>query len=137
MIQLPSVQADVNNICTWTKYSKKLCDYCDATCCSLPVEVKAQDLIRMDLMDEFELEEELKLVAKRLMKQRLVDRFHTKTATFTLARMANGDCIYLDSAARRCTIYLKRPDTCRNHPRIGPRNGYCAFTKKSAHCPAS
>lgn len=133
MIHLPSVQADINNICTWTKYSKKLCGFCDAACCSLAVEVKAHDLIRMELMDEFELEEGLKLVAKRLMRQRVVDHFHAKTATFTLARMANGDCLFLDPDTRRCTMYRKRPDTCRNHPGIGPRTGYCAFIKKRAN----
>ncbi|MCK5516299.1 MAG: YkgJ family cysteine cluster protein, partial [Desulfobulbaceae bacterium] len=37
------------------------------------------------------------------------------------------DCLYLDQKTRRCTIYTKRPDTCRNHPQIGPRPGYCAF----------
>ena len=130
MNQLTSNRSDINNIATWTKYSKKLCDHCEANCCSLPVEVKAPDLIRMGLMDSFELEENLKLVARRLMKQRLVDHFHSKTATFILSRMANGDCLYLDAANRRCTIYHKRPDTCRNHPQIGPRSGFCAFNRK-------
>ncbi|MFO6369419.1 YkgJ family cysteine cluster protein, partial [Pseudomonas aeruginosa] len=45
----------------------------------------------------------------------------------TLTRMANGDCLYLDRKTRLCTIYARRPDTCRNHPRIGPRPGYCAY----------
>jgi len=50
---------------------------------------------------------------------------------FTLTRMANGDCLYLDRQTRLCTVYAKRPDTCRNHPRIGPRPGYCAYQQKS------
>ncbi len=132
MIKLPSHQADIDNTSTWAKYSKKLCDHCGGTCCSLPVEVKAEDLIRMGLMDEFELIEELKYVARRLQKKHLIDHFHSKSQTFTLARMANGDCIYLDSRTRRCTIYSQRPETCRNHPQIGPRSGYCAFRKKMA-----
>ncbi|MFO6335145.1 YkgJ family cysteine cluster protein, partial [Pseudomonas aeruginosa] len=33
----------------------------------------------------------------------------------------------LDRKTRLCTIYARRPDTCRNHPRIGPRPGYCAY----------
>ena len=131
MIKLPSVQADLNAVDTWARYTKKLCSHCDAACCSLPVEVKAPDLIRMELMDSFELEENLKLVARRLIKQHMVGHFHSKTATFTLARMANGDCLFLDAVNRNCTIYKKRPDTCRNHPRVGPRNGYCAFKRKS------
>lgn len=132
MINLPSHQADLDNTSTWAKYSKKLCEYCGASCCSLPVEVKPVDLIRMGLMDEFELAEELKHVARRLQKKQLIDHFHSKSETFTLARMANGDCLYLDSMTRRCTIYGKRPDTCRKHPQVGPRPGYCAFRKKMA-----
>ena len=130
MIQLPAVQADINNIATWAKYSKKLCDHCASSCCSLPVEVKSSDLIRMKLMDEFELQVDLKQIAKRLSKQHMIDHFHSKTGTFTLARMASGDCLFLDSRTRRCTIYQQRPDTCRNHPQVGPRSGYCAFKGK-------
>ena len=132
MNQLPAAKADIDDTATWAKYRKKLCDHCHGTCCSLPVEVKAEDLIRMELMDAFELEGDLKYVARRLMKRGLVEHFHAKTAAFTLARMANGDCLYLDSYSRRCTIYDKRPDTCRNHPQIGPRAGYCAFRHKEA-----
>lgn len=130
MIQLPTCQADIDNPATWAKYSKRLCAHCTASCCRLPVEVQPSDLIRMELMDEFELEEDLKHTARRLMKQHLVDHFHSKTKTFTLTRMASGDCLFLDSRTRRCTIYLQRPDTCRNHPQVGPRSGYCAFKKK-------
>lgn len=130
MMQLPATQADMENTATWAKYRKKLCNYCSASCCSLPVEVKAEDLVRMELMDAFEMQDDLKFVARRLIKQRLVEHFHSRTKTFTLSRMANGDCIYLNSLTRRCTIYSKRPDTCRNHPQIGPRPGYCAFREK-------
>ncbi|MFH0783490.1 MAG: YkgJ family cysteine cluster protein [Pseudomonadota bacterium] len=131
MLHLPKHNADLENTATWAKYSSKLCDHCSASCCNLPVEVKVCDLVRMALMDEFSLEEDPKFIARRLMKERLVEHFHARTATFTLARRANGDCIYLDSSTRRCTIYANRPDTCRNHPRIGPRAGYCAFRVKT------
>ncbi len=130
MIQLPASQSDIDNIATWAKYNKRLCDHCGASCCSLPVEVQSSDLIRMELMDEFELEEDLKHTARRLNKQHLIEHFHSKTKTFTLARMASGECLFLDSRTRLCTIYSRRPDTCRNHPQVGPRSGYCAFKKK-------
>ncbi len=132
MIALPRVQADIDKTATWAKYNKRLCDHCTASCCSLPVEVKSADLVRMELMDEFELEEDLKHIARRLMKQHLVEHFHSKTETFTLARMASGDCIFLDAGTRRCSIYQQRPATCRNHPQVGPRSGYCAFRKKES-----
>lgn len=121
---------NLDNTGTWTKYTKKLCNRCMGCCCSLPVEVKAEDLVRMGLMDAFELEENPKFIARRLMKERIVEHYHNKSETFILSRMANGDCLYLDSRSRRCTIYENRPDTCRNHPHIGPRPGYCAFTPK-------
>lgn len=130
MFQFPDIKADIENTATWTKYSPKLCKHCAASCCSLPIEVKAEDLIRMRLMDEFELQVPLKSIARRLKKDRVIEHFHAKTAVFTLSRMANGDCIYLSGQSRRCTIYQFRPDTCRNHPQIGPRSGYCAFTPK-------
>jgi uncharacterized protein len=124
------MHTNLDNTDTWTKYTKKLCSSCMGSCCSLPVEVKVVDLVRMGLMDEFELEENPKFIARRLMKDQIVEHYHSKSETFTLSRMANGDCLYLDSSSRRCTIYEKRPDTCRNHPHIGPRPGYCAFTPK-------
>ncbi|PHR28755.1 MAG: Fe-S-oxidoreductase [Desulfotalea sp.] len=130
MLKIPTVAANVDDLATWSKYKKKMCDYCKGTCCSLPVEVKPVDLVRMGAIDAFELEENMKGIFKRLSKQKIVEHFHAKTTTFTLARMANGDCLYLDSSSRRCSIYEKRPDTCRNHPRIGPRAGYCAFIAK-------
>jgi uncharacterized protein len=130
MLHLPRQSADLDNTTTWAKYSSKLCSHCAASCCSLPVEVKAGDLVRMDLVDEFSLQEDLKYIARRLIKERLVEHFHARTATFTLARRANGDCIFLDNGTRRCSIYANRPDTCRNHPGVGPRAGYCAFKAK-------
>lgn len=130
MNQIVTIKADIDNTATWAKYSKKLCNRCSASCCSLPVEVKAADLIRMGLMDEFELQDELKQVARRLMKERLIEHFHAKSQTFTLARMASGDCIFLDGRSRRCSIYQQRPETCRNHPQVGPRSGYCPFRQK-------
>lgn len=126
---------------TWMKYSHKMCRDCSAACCSLPVEVAAGDLVRMGLMAACELEGDLRPVARRLAKQGVVGHFHHRTGIFTLARMASGDCCFLDPRTRLCTIYQQRPDTCRNHPQIGPRTGYCAFTPKrlpgSASRPAS
>jgi len=130
MPHLPKHNADLENTTTWIKYSAKLCRHCRASCCSLPVEVKIVDLVRMKLINDFSSQEDPKYIARRLMKAGWIDHFHARTATFTLTRRANGDCIYLDDATRRCSIYSDRPDTCRNHPGIGPRSGYCAFRAK-------
>jgi Fe-S-cluster containining protein len=65
-----------------------------------------------------------------LQKEGIVERYNQKSEIFTLQRMSNNDCLYLDRKSRLCTIYEKRPDTCRNHPKIGPRPGYCAYKPK-------
>ena len=119
--------ADVDRTETWQRYHKKLCQSCRASCCTLPVEVRLDDLVRLGLADEFERGEPLKTVFRRLEKTGIVERFHHKTGLFTLRRLANGDCPYLSPESRRCTVYEHRPDTCRNHPQVGPRPGYCAY----------
>jgi Fe-S-cluster containining protein len=101
-----------------------------SSCCTLPVEVKIKDLIRIGIVDEFELGDPPKNIAKRLQKEGIVERYNQKSEIFTLQRMSNNDCLYLDRKSRLCTIYDKRPDTCRNHPKIGPRPGYCAYKPK-------
>jgi len=91
--------------------------------------VRISDLVRMKLIHPLEADEPAKQIARRLRKAGLIEHFNFKQAIFTLARRANDDCLYLDQHNRRCTIYDNRPDTCRNHPQVGPRPGYCAFQK--------
>ena len=122
--------ADIDRLDTWQKYRKGLCDTCNAGCCTLPVEVRLDDLIRLGLVDEFERGEPLSRIAKRLQKEGVVGRFHQKSGIFTLSRMSNDDCLFLDTRSRCCTVYDKRPATCRNHPQIGPRPGFCAYRPK-------
>lgn len=121
---------DIGRTETWTRYRDSLCGSCIASCCTLPVEVRIPDLVRMELIDEFEAQEAPKDIARRLKKAGVVEHFNFKNAIFTLTRLANGDCLYLDRDTRRCSIYPRRPDTCRNHPRIGPRPGFCAYVEK-------
>lgn len=122
---------NVDDLSTWVKYRNGLCDDCNATCCTLPVEVRITDLIRMELISEFEAEHEpAKNLAKKLMKQGIVEHFNFKTSVFTLTRLSNNDCLYLDTETRRCTIYAKRPKTCREHPKVGPRANHCAYLKR-------
>ncbi len=119
---------NVDNCDTWTRYRSGLCNTCAANCCTMPVEVKLPDLVRLELVDPFEAEhEEPKAIAKRLQKAGLIEHFNFKNSIFTLARRANGDCANLDVKTRRCTVYDKRPNTCRLHPQVGPRPGYCPY----------
>ncbi len=124
-------QVDVNDISTWTKHKQRLCSECRANCCTMPVEVKITDLVRMGAITAFEAEEPIKKLAKKLKKEGVIEHFNFKNQIFTLVRFANDDCLYLDHLSRRCIIYEKRPDTCRNHPIIGPRPGFCPYEKKT------
>lgn len=127
-----SQRIDPQRIETWVPYRKGLCNNCMAGCCRLPVELRIADLQRMGLVSEFETGEPLKNIAKRLIKERVVAHFSHREGIFTLAQHSSGDCYYLDRDTRRCTIYEKRPDTCRQHPVKGPRPGFCAHQPRKA-----
>lgn len=119
---------DVDRIDTWTRYKKGLCDNCQANCCTMPVEVKLSDLQRLGLVDDFEATEiDPRQIALRLQKAKVVERYNAKSEKFTLLRRADGDCQFLDEHTRRCTVYDKRPETCRLHPQVGPRPNYCPY----------
>jgi Fe-S-cluster containining protein len=94
----------------------------------MPVEVRLPDLVGLGWVDPFEAEHEsAKNIAKRLTKAGLVGHFNFKNEIFTLARRANGDCCNLDAHTRRCKVYELRPSTCRLHPQVGPKPGYCPY----------
>ncbi len=120
---------DVDRVETWSRYRAGLCDSCQANCCTMPLEIRLPDLVRLGLVEAFEAEnEDPARIAKRLQKARVIDRYHAKAEIFTMARRADGDCTFLHPQTRRCTVYAQRPDTCRLHPQQkSPRPGYCAF----------
>jgi uncharacterized protein len=121
-------RVDVDRTETWTRYRKGLCEGCEARCCTMPVEVRVPDLVRLGVVEPFEAEHETAAaIARRLTREGIVGHFNHKRAIFTLARRAGGDCLFLDEQARRCTVYERRPDTCRQHPAVGPRPGYCPY----------
>lgn len=123
--------ADRDNLDTWVKYQNGLCDSCKAVCCTMPAEMRARDLVRLGVIEEFDLESDPKQLAKRLQKMGVIEHFNFRHSLYTLARRANGDCSFLDAKTRQCTVYEKRPDTCRDHPqKIGPRPGYCPYSQK-------
>lgn len=119
---------DVDRLETWSKYKPGMCDTCGANCCTMPLEVQLSDLVRLQLVDQFEVDNvDHKLIAKRLLKAKLIDHYNPKHNIFTMARRASGDCNFLDATTRRCTVYDKRPETCRQHPKKGPKPGWCAY----------
>lgn len=88
------------------------------------------DLIRLGVATEDEAAASLKKLARRLMREGVVRSFHPRKQLFVLEQRNGKDCIYLD-ANRRCSVYSKRPEVCRQFPKIGPRPGYCPYGKKS------
>ena len=121
----------MENLDTWARYRASMCIDCMANCCTMPVEVRLPDLVRMGEVDPFEAEHEApKQIARRLQKAGVIGHFNFKHEVYTLAQRASGDCRYLHAETRRCTIYDVRPNTCRNHPKVGPRPGFCAYRNK-------
>jgi Fe-S-cluster containining protein len=113
----------------WTHYKKGMCETCEGPCCYMPVEVKTSDLIRLGILANFHLELTLKEQIKDALKHPGVKRYTPSTEKYTLSQKPDSSCFFLDSQ-KRCSQYDSRPDTCRNHPKIGPKAGFCAYMKK-------
>lgn len=121
------MKVDIDRPSTWRKFTnEQMCSGCYAGCCTMPVEVKIEDLIRLDLTSWDEVESlGVKKVTKRLIKEKVILYFREVTGLFMLSQKANRDCLFLDLKTRLCSVYDKRPDVCRQFPTIGPRPGYC------------
>ena len=114
----------------WKPFVRDHCNACWAHCCRLPLEVSAQDLIRMGLATEEECADSLKKVASKLKKSHVIESYRAKSQIFVIERKASGDCKYLDSKTRSCTVYDTRPRVCREFPeKIGVRPGFCPYIK--------
>lgn len=98
----------------------------------MPVEVRVADLVRLEILSEQDLENEAeRLLAKQLIKQKIVKSYRESTGLFMLQQQSDGACLFLDAKTRRCTVYDNRPNVCRDFPeRVGNRLGYCPSTKK-------
>ena len=118
-------RCDVDRPSTWKFYKSGMCKGCSGACCTMPVEVRLSDLIRLELVTEDEAAGSVKKLAKRLIREGYVLSYRQGTEFFMLSQTANRDCLFLDSVTRLCTVYDKRPDTCREFPSIGPRPGFC------------
>lgn len=127
---MPSPKTDPQRPSTWVRFRKGMCEDCWAGCCTLPLEVSAHDLIRLELTDESEAAASLKKLAKRLIKEGIVRSFQQKTQLFIIEQREGRDCYFLGKD-RRCTVYEKRPHVCREFPKIGPRPGHCPKSFKS------
>ena len=107
---------------TETERSYYDCDKCPAYCCSIydRVQVTPRDIKR--LAKHFDLDPEA--AARRFTKTRegeVVLR-HQKDKIY------GSVCMFLDTKARRCTIYNARPGVCHEYPDFS-RCGYYDFLK--------
>lgn len=97
----------------------------------MPVEIKSFDIIRLGLATQDEIDQSIKKTAKRLKKAGVISSYRENTDLFMITQKSNDDCYFLDVQTRRCTVYDKRPDTCRDFPlKVGPRMTYCPYTKR-------
>jgi uncharacterized protein len=115
---------------TWVKYRDGLCNGCYGSCCTMPVEIKGEDLVRLELATEDEINASPKKVSKRLIKEGIISSYRESSGNFMLTQRSNDDCYYLHPTTRLCTVYEKRPGVCREFPSIGPKPGYCPVRKK-------
>jgi len=122
---------DIDRPSTWKFYRKGLCEGCWGGCCTMPVEVKLSDLVRLGVVHEDETQGSINKLAKRLLKEGIVSSYRHGTELFMLTQKHGRDCYFLDSKTRLCTVYDKRPDVCRKFPEIGPRPGFCPCTPKA------
>ncbi len=114
----------------WIPYTKELCRTCWANCChDMPVEVSVPDLIRLGYLNSEQAATELTAVTRQLLKDGILKRFRPGSLVFVLAQQTNKDCIFL-GPDRRCTVYDKRPEICRQFPKIGPKPGHCPYEAK-------
>lgn len=125
------MRIDKDRPSTWKKYDETNCTRCRANCCSMPVEIKVEDLIRLEIATRDEAENSIKKLAKRLRKEGYISSYREGTEFFMLTQKPNGDCYFLNSQTRLCSVYEKRPDTCRQFPsQMGTRVGFCPMEYK-------
>lgn len=110
---------------TWVRYKEGMCQLCSGACCTMPVEIKAEDLVRLELATQDEVEQSPKKVSKRLIKEGIVTSYRESSGNFMLTQKANGDCYFLNLKTRLCEVYEKRPGVCRQFPTIGPKPSFC------------
>lgn len=101
----------------------------------MPLEVKAEDLIRLGLMTGTNegppSKRDIQKVVKQLQKQGIIKSYRESTGLFLLETRPNGECLFLDSQSRLCKIYEKRPQVCRSFPEtMGLRHHYCPYIKR-------
>ena len=75
--------------------------------------------------------ENLRAARIKLKKDGIISSYREGTDFYMITQRPNGDCYFLDGRTRFCTVYEKRPDTCRDFPAtLGTRVGFCPAERK-------
>jgi Fe-S-cluster containining protein len=130
---MTNMDVDYARPSTWVRYTPSLCDGCAADCCRLPVEVTVEDLARLGLLaaDEAASPARLRHALKRLVAKGALESLRATGGLFFLKQRDDERCLFLGDDGR-CTVYEKRPDTCRRFPAVmGPRIGFCPSKRRS------
>lgn len=123
-------RTDKDRPSTWIPYRQGYCAQCNASCCTMPVEVKLEDLIRLKVVTEDEALGSRRKMIKRLQKAGIVSTYREGTDLYQMQSRPNGDCQFLHPTTRLCQVYDQRPGVCREFPAIGPRPGFCPKNPK-------
>ncbi len=97
----------------------------------MPVEVKIDDLVYLGVITEDDIQISRRKLVARLKKQGIIQSYRESTQLFMITQKPNGDCYFLNSQSRLCTVYDRRPQVCRHFPeKMGNRIGYCPIILK-------
>ena len=118
------LEVDKENPESWKKYTKNSCKTCSATCCTMPIEVRWEDLVTLNLIEDSELSRPLKTIVAKLKKEKVITAHRPESGLFAMRQTPEGKCRYL--VGNRCSVYKSRPLVCRAFPiEMGWRHGFC------------
>lgn len=119
-----TLEVDKENPASWKKFTQNSCKTCAATCCSMPIEVRWEDLVRLNLVNETDILQPLKKLVARLKKEKIITAHRKETGLFAMKQTSEGVCRYL--VGNKCGVYKNRPLVCRAFPlEMGWRHGFC------------
>lgn len=122
--EVKTLEVDKENPKTWKKYTKNSCKTCAATCCTMPIEVRWEDLVNLKLINDEDLSQPIKKIVARLKKENVITAYREELGRFAMKQTADGKCRYL--VGNKCSVYANRPMICRIFPiEAGWRHGFC------------
>ena len=90
----------------------------------MPIEVRWEDLVRLNLVRDEDIVLPLRKLVARLKKEKIITAHRKESGLFAMKQTSKGVCRYL--VGNRCGVYKNRPLVCRAFPiEMGWRHGYC------------